>query len=527
MRNKTQPIILCVDDEPLILEVLYDIFESDYNIITTTDCKKALEECKRSEIEIIITDQNMPYMSGTEFLVKANKLNPFCKKILLTGFGETNEISNAIKLGVIDSFILKPFSGEDLINVVNSLLVEYGLYKQRIQTKYLSSRSPNKQSILIVDDDPFTIQLLGSIFSRKYTVYTATNVSNAHTIMKNNEIKLVMSNYTMPGENGLTFLEIIKEKYPYTGRILITDNDDMSPVLAEAINKKIIDKFVHKNNQNVLINFVHEVLMDKENDIIKEQFANAKISAVRQLASGVAHEINNPLGFLYSNLKNFKKFSKTLEEMVNNLDQIEAVYKTKCEIETIKEKANYHNLITQINSKVDCSLKNAERIRDIVKGFKDFSGVDATEHAIINVNETLDSVLAMVSYNKKSIIIKKTYTENIPKIKCPVSKLNMVFYNIMTNAYQSIKDTGTLALNTFLENTHVVVDIWNDGPIIPEDMIDRIFDPFSSTMPIDVSGKGLGLYTCYEIVQQFNGKLQVKSERGMGTTFTIKIPAYV
>lgn len=524
MPNETKPIILCVDDEPMILEVLKSVFKHNYNVITTTDCYEALEECKKCEIKVIITDQSMPEMSGTEFLVKANKLNPICKKIVLTGYGETNEISNAIKLGVVDAFIQKPCSGDDIISKVNSLLDNYTSDKENIYTKCLFNQSATRQPILIVDDDQAILEILSEIFSHKYTVFTAANANEAQTILKNDEIKLVMSDYTMPGSDGLTFLGIIKEKYPDTGRILMAAHQNMSSVLEEAINNKVIDRFVHKSNKTDLINFVHDILIEKEKDIIKKQFSNAKISAVRKLASGVAHEINNPLGFLHSNLSNLGKFTNKIIEMVDSFDNIEALYKTKEEIEHLKKETNYSDLKIRIKNNIDRSITGAERIRNIVNDLKHFSGVDAAELALMNVNETLNSVSELVINDyKDKVLLKKSYSNDIPEIECPVSKLNLVLYHIMSNACQAIEDKGTLLLTTYRENSNVAVDIWNDGPIIPKEIVDKIFDPFFTTKPVG-NGKGLGLYTCYEIVRQLNGKLQVKSESSRGTTFTIKIP---
>jgi len=140
------------------------------------------------------------------------------------------------------------------------------------------------------------------------------------------------------------------------------------------------------------------------------------------------------------------------------------------------------------------------------------------------VNEILDRVSEHIPVNcKNGINIKKSYNDDIPEIKCDALKLKMVFFNIMTNACQSINETGTLDIKTSVENGHVVVDIWNDGPVISGDIIGRIFDPFFTTRVTEESA-GLGLFTCHETVKNLNGKLNVKSNEDMGTTFTVKIP---
>ncbi|MGR3318143.1 MAG: hybrid sensor histidine kinase/response regulator [Candidatus Anammoxibacter sp.] len=524
MLNETRPTILCVDDEPLVLDVLSDIFEPEYHVKTTVSCKEALKMCCEHEIEVIIADQNMPEMDGTEFFVQANKLNPICKRLLLTGFDETDTVKNAIKFGVVDEFVRKPCNADEIRKTVDLLLNNYSLHKYKIYTKCLGNSASDKQSILVVDDDPVFLKILNTIFGVKYRVYTAQDANVALNIMNGNQVNLVISDHIMPDISGVELLEIITEKYPYVGRILMTACDDMSKVLEDAVNKKIIDKFVHKSDKTNLINFVHDVLIDKEKEAIKNQFSDAKIASIRQLAAGISHEINNPLAFVDSNLGNIKKYLNTFSRFIERIDNLAFTEELKIEIEKLKEEANYSYIKTRIIDLVEKSLIGAKRIRNTVMTLKEFTGVDAAEIALVNINETINSVLELVFYDcKNKINIKKAYCKNNPEITCAVSKLNLVFYNILTNACQSIKGSGTLSIKTFKENDNVVVDIWNDGPIIPESIVDRIFDPFFTTRPLG-HGTGVGLFTCNDIMRQMRGKLSVKSEIDFGTCFTIKLP---
>ena len=524
MLNESRPTILCVDDTPLILNVLSGILEPEYNVKTTVNCNEALKICSEHEIEVIIADQNMPEMDGTEFLVKANKLNPICKRLLLTSFGETDTVKNAIKFGVVDKFLHKPCNADEIKRTVDFLLNDYALHKHKIYTKCLGNSAGYKQSILVVDGDPVFLQILDNVFSHKFRVYTAQNADAALNILEDYQIRLVISDYTMPDISGLELLEIITEKYQNIGRILITAHSDMSEVLEDALNRNIIDKFVHKSNKNQLIGFVHDILIDKDKEMIREQFLTAKVVSIRQLAAGISHEINNPLAFVDSNLENIRKYLNTFSGFIENIDNLPLTEELKIEIEKLKEEVNYSYIKTRITDMVEKSLIGAKRIKNIVMTLKEFAGVDAAEIAIVDINETLDSVLGLVvNVHKNWINVEKEYSENIPEFKCPGSKLNLVFFNILTNACQSIKDNGTLRIKTFKEGDNVVVDIWNDGPVIPESIVDRIFDPFFTTMPVG-QGTGLGLYTCNEIIHQMRGKLSVKSKMDFGTCFTIKLP---
>lgn len=139
MKSKTKDTILCLDDNQHILELLFDMFNNEYNVETTNNCEYALKMCNELDIGVIIADQNMPETLGTEFLVKANKLNPICKKILLTGFGKTDIVKNAMNLGVIDSYVSKPWDFDELINIVHQLMDDYLSYKHKIYIRCLNN----------------------------------------------------------------------------------------------------------------------------------------------------------------------------------------------------------------------------------------------------------------------------------------------------------------------------------------------------------------------------------------------------
>jgi len=149
MEDETQPIILCVDDDPDILHLLTTVFETSYNVITTLKCAEGLKICLEQDLSIIIADQNMPEMQGIEFLVEANKLNPICKKMLMTGFGKNELIKNAINLGVVNVFLNKSADPIELKRVVDALLDDYTEDKSKIYTKSFNNISKNDR---IVDE---------------------------------------------------------------------------------------------------------------------------------------------------------------------------------------------------------------------------------------------------------------------------------------------------------------------------------------------------------------------------------------
>lgn len=219
-----------------------------------------------------------------------------------------------------------------------------------------------------------------------------------------------------------------------------------------------------------------------------------KLASLGKLAAGIAHEINNPLGgiLIYSNL--------LLED-------------------TDKNSPHYENL-----KKI---VKETSRCKDIVKGLLEFARPKEPEAALIGVNKVLESSLAIMEKQAlfQNISIKKTFESDMPKIIADSAQLQQVFMNIILNAAEAMAGNGTLTLSTSLnpDNTYIEVKFSDTGHGIKEENKKRLFEPFYSTKEVG-KGTGLGLAISYGIIQQHNGTIEVKSQVGKGSTFTVKLP---
>jgi len=219
-----------------------------------------------------------------------------------------------------------------------------------------------------------------------------------------------------------------------------------------------------------------------------------KLASLGKLAAGIAHEINNPLGgiLIYSNL--------LLED-------------------TDKNSPHYENL-----KKI---VKETSRCKDIVKGLLEFARPKEPEVALISINEILESSLAIMEKQAlfQNINIKKTYESDMPKITADSAQLQQVFMNIILNAAEAMAGNGTLTLSTSLnpDSKCVEVKFSDTGLGIKDEDKKRLFEPFFSTKEVS-KGTGLGLAISYSIIQQHNGTIEVKSQVGKGSTFTIKLP---
>ena len=251
-----------------------------------------------------------------------------------------------------------------------------------------------------------------------------------------------------------------------------------------------------------------------------------KMASVGQLAAGVAHEINNPMGFITSNLSTLKRYQ---EKLTTYLQQLEEWLKEQASPETLelqkelKKKQKIAYILEDIEDLIDESNDGAIRVRDIVQNLKSFSRVDQTEFTPADINECLESTLAIAMNEiKYKATVVKDFGE-LPLLPCYPQQLNQVFLNILVNAAQAIEEKGEIKIKTWAENEKVVITISDNGSGIPDDIKEKIFDPFFTTKDVG-QGTGLGMSISYDIIKEHDGQIKIDSEAGQGTTFTIELP---
>ena len=253
-----------------------------------------------------------------------------------------------------------------------------------------------------------------------------------------------------------------------------------------------------------------------------------KLASIGQLAAGVAHEINNPIGYVSSNLNSLADYIRTLLNINAAYGAIESRVALSLpdafeSIRRIKEHRDHEFVVADIRNLLEESREGLERVRKIVRDLKDFSRAGETGWQRVDVHHGLESTLNIVwNEIKYKADVEKQYGD-LPEILCMPSQLNQVFLNLLTNAAQAIEERGRIVLRSGRAEGDVWIEVEDNGCGIPPENLERIFEPFYTTKPVG-KGTGLGLSLSWGIVQRHHGKIDVRSEPGRGTIFRVILP---
>jgi Signal transduction histidine kinase regulating C4-dicarboxylate transport system len=278
--------------------------------------------------------------------------------------------------------------------------------------------------------------------------------------------------------------------------------------------------------------------MEKIRMLQSQLVQQEKMAGIGQLSAGIAHEINNPLGYTQSNLDTLKKYLVKIKGFLDTLKNIEDILKTEPTeevrnlleiIETSQKKNKINIIIDDIDDIIGESIIGLNKIEKIVKCLLGFARSSASEFEDYDLNKGIIDTLAVADNEIKYFATVVEELGDIPYIEVAGSSINQVLLNLIINAVHAIKETshkGLLTLKTFEENDSVYCSIADNGSGISKENIDNIFTPFFTTKPVGM-GTGLGLSIAYDIiVNKHAGAIKIESEEGKGTTFIIRLPIH-
>lgn len=252
-----------------------------------------------------------------------------------------------------------------------------------------------------------------------------------------------------------------------------------------------------------------------------------KMASLGQLTAGIAHEINNPINFVSSNVNPLRR---DLEDLFALLAEYEATIERQhlqeqfTAARKLKEELDFNFLKQEVNSLLDGIKEGAHRTSEIVRGLRNFTRLDEDERKPANVNQCLESTLLMLKHQLKNRVEVIKDFGALPEIMCYPGKLNQVFTNILSNASHAISGAGKIFIKTSFDGDIVTISIRDTGKGMTKEVKQRIFEPFFTTKEVG-EGTGLGLSITYGIIEEHDGNIEVYSEPGKGSEFVITLPA--
>lgn len=405
--------------------------------------------------------------------------------------------------------------------------------------------------VLIVDDEwDVRTSLRGIIKNSGYETYDFENGNDAIMFLReqNCDVDVILTDVRMPEMGGLELLVKVLEIDAEIPVILMTAFAEID-LTVEAIKKGAFDFIIKPYEHKYILKAVEKAVtyhrlrrlehnyrekleealanqaceLKKANGIILQ---NEKMALVGQIAAGVAHEINNPVGFISCNLGSLDLYSKRLLDFVKVQTDLIDRCCPKEEVEEIKEfrkNIRLDRIMDEVPKLLDESNEGVNRIKEIVGNLKGFSRVDKGEFILASINSIISKTLDIVRNELKYVATVVTDYGEIPPVMCLPNQLTQVFMNLLINAAHSIQDQGEISVRTWREGNDIYISISDTGCGIPEDVINHIFEPFFTTKEVG-KGTGLGLSISSDILRKHSGEITVESTAGEGTVFKIRIP---
>ena len=405
--------------------------------------------------------------------------------------------------------------------------------------------------VLIVDDESdVRMSLHGIIENSGFEAYAFENGNDALTFLleQHADVDVILTDIRMPGMDGLALLEKVLATNAEIPVILMTGFADIDLTVA-AINKGAFDFILKPIDPEYMIKAIEKAsnyrrlcLLEKNyRDVLEKALVeqdrklkeineivlqNEKMSLMGQIAAGVAHEINSPVGFISSNLESLDKYMRRLLDFVRAQSELLDRYCPPEELEQIREvrkKVLLDKIADDIPKLLEDTLEGVVRIKGIVKNLKGFSRSDSDEFVLTNINEVISKSLDMVRNELKYVATVATDYGDIPPTQCLPNQLAQVLMNLLINAAHAMVDQGEIIVRSWREGENIYFSIRDTGCGIPEDIKDHIFEPFFTTKEVG-KGTGLGLSICFDIIRKHNGDISMESALGKGTIFTIRLP---
>ncbi len=406
--------------------------------------------------------------------------------------------------------------------------------------------------ILITDDNPVNIQVASSTLQPLYShLLEARDGEACLELLKKQSVDLLLLDMNMPKLSGMQVLQMLpnlpRNRQP---RVMVVSSDDSPETVAEAFQMGADDYLTTPYSQEEMLARVQTQLalrsraqyledlvasrtreLSEANQRLKQThqqlMQTEKMASLGQLAAGIAHEINNPIAYINSNLQTLMDYCNDFRELLELYTALPEDLSTNSHWQSVRNRQQQINsefLLADAQTLLTDSLKGVERVTRIATDLKVFSHPEQINWQSEDLHACIDSALNIVASKIKYKATVTKHYGDIPAIDCILPQMNQVLVNLLINAAQSIEEFGDICITTQKHNDDCIQLIIEDtGTGISHEHIDKIYDPFFTTKPVG-EGTGLGLSISYSIIQNHGGQIEAISRPKNGTQFILTLP---
>jgi PAS domain S-box-containing protein len=557
--------ILIADDDHISLTMLGRALQKKgYEVASAEDGDAAWRMYQTGEFHLAILDWEMPGKNGIRLCREIRQISRgrYCYIMMLTAKTEFGFLKEAFEAGA-DDYISKPFNLEEISMRLKTgeRVVNLEAGHNRMEGVLRESRNKLKAVFdslseeIVALDENFVITSANKPFVKSHGIrfgnaiglsildldqnlFNAESQAAVRSVFSNGKArnfllrtqdavgKTVVKDITcLPVSDGSDHLSQVV----FTSKD-VTEERKKSDAIKE-LNYELNFAMAQIQSKNKMLEDTLSQLKENQGHLLQSE----KMASIGQLAAGVAHEINNPTGYVSSNLKTLEDYTTDLLSLVDqyrratkDLRSGEAIQNTNwdetfSEILDAEEEMDIEYLREDLPELIRESREGMDRIKKIVSEMKDFAHPEDDKKKFADINACIDSTLNIVwNEIKYKATLEKHYGE-VPQLLCYPRQLNQVFMNLLVNAAQAIPEQGRIDIHTEESDGKARIVISDTGCGIPPESVTKIFDPFFTTKPIG-KGTGLGLHLVYSIISKHKGTISVDSTVGQGTSFFIEIP---
>lgn len=443
------------------------------------------------------------------------------KNLLITPFNEDRQSSDVTD-GIFDTYALITSEGVEYGRIEVGISIQPTLEKiSKVRT--WSGSLALMELLLVV---AFSAAL-GTYLTRQLKALTkgSKRVRKALKTKDFRSIKVPVKGRDELGQLAISFNGLVESLQQ---ELQINQNQkDQLVALNADLEDKIAERTLNLKLKNDELTQINIEMKETQQQLLQAE----KMASVGQLAAGVAHEINNPVGFVSSNLSTLKDYVALYSLLMREASNVVAVDDGQknnaiSRLKAFLESEDFDFIDEDIGELVDESSEGLKRVSEIVSGLKLFSRVDSDDRQPFDINSCLKTTLNMVKNELKYDCNVETYFGELPQTLINVGQLNQVFTNLLINAGHAIKASqnfGALKITTRSDSSYIYIEIEDNGTGMSEETLHRIFNPFFTTKP-EGSGTGLGLSISFGIIEDHGGSLSAKSKLDEGSTFQITLP---